>query len=268
MKYRHAIWPVREDRGLAIELWDADAHDRGHIHPGSVAHQVFADIIAHFFDTVYMDLCERNFDIDGQEGRYPMPVTSPLVDDPLFGPMTSSFWTQNCLPGGAQFLMSARDNRHPLKAANPVKGTTWKLREDVPGKLGFIGHPSAPSELQRTIQFEVLCKASPMNEGAIVKMYYLRSYENMGMARVTLSSSGGHEEGVLHHVTLDGLWDERVSLPDELELDVPTGSYLLSVTVLTPEEIVSGSLNTTDRDVKKSADANKFKILALSCCSS
>lgn len=209
VSYRHAIWPEAKlsapEKELLYTLWDDD------LHPSGKVHQLFADVIAHYLESVYLSLCEVNFnDILGkllanaekESNNVDLAVSMPLHDSngAFMWRGAESMWDKFKLPGVPHFYMHAEFGGglnvtipHALSASDVSPEKSWDFIPGSGGTGGFSPTKFAPGS---AVTFSVYCGSG--NSTALLVIGYLRS--NAGLGRVSVQIDGKSQG------TLDGLY--------------------------------------------------------------
>jgi lysophospholipase L1-like esterase len=118
----------------------------------------------------------------------------------------------------------------------------WAMKEEK-GKFGWVCDTNAEDE---SITFEVgPLPARANGKGYIVKLGFLRSYENMAVFEVT-----GREvaSGKSKTVRIDGLWQKRISIYQEADVFVSASDCAITIKPLKARDAAAG---------------NKVKVIAL-----
>ena len=187
------IWPeIEASPGLiASEVrryvcWD------GRIHPSWAVHQILADIISVLFSRLALDC----------------PVSSAPL--PRVATMTTLQPNRAaCIEQRAETYLAASNGNDGFPALK--NGRSWRFAEDVPGKPGWISESSLPWRPGEAGDIAFSVQTADASHPA-VSLTYLRSYHTpttrMGRLAVNITC---HQ--TTHHIgTLDGAWDDLVSL--------------------------------------------------------
>jgi lysophospholipase L1-like esterase len=152
-------------------LWDVDGP-----HPGFKSHQAMADAIA----TVFADSWRLGCD-------HPSPFV--LADAALSSPSVLEQFAFCSTPSSFFSVFGAAG------APEPAMTGDFEMREDVPGKPGWIAEKPGS-----TVVFPLRFGNAPR-----LSVTWLRSYEGMGTARIGFGTS---KFGKRLEFYLDGLWPE------------------------------------------------------------
>jgi hypothetical protein len=205
-------------------LWE------GSVHPNWYSHQRVADTIGYVMGRALASVCK---------------ATPPQTSSEMFPMPTQTFWSKTALHSIRpcdQFLAQFHAQNRS-KDDMSIESIGWKLMEDRMGKPGWIAN-----EIDARIAFPLAFGAVPT-----IGLGFLRSYENMGQARIQIVGTDGKWYPLGE---IDGLWDNpetsKVSTTD-------TKWYYPKVA---PDTNMSLVVDIT----KSPRDSLKMKILSVVSC--
>lgn len=224
--YRDAVWPVRDSPSPDLPLYWS-----GLSHPDSIAHQLVADIFENTFMEEAIAYCHKQHN---PECAPPTPFTNNT-----FSHCADEYVVEN--------------NFNPLR-----RHPSWKLYEDVPGKLGWINTLSTNDTSDLEIVFEV-----QFGKKRQLEVTFLKTYENFGKTTMSMRC-GNDSDWVNKFATLDGEWSQRYSLPHlEVWVSPADGMHNVIPTGL----IKDGDVCLLKLDMVPNDDPqNKFKLISLYSC--
>ncbi|PSC68096.1 hypothetical protein C2E20_8274 [Micractinium conductrix] len=200
------------------------------IHPSDVGHQALAELLAGVVQTAVQNVLAEGKLTEGGEAA---PSLKPVKLPPPMIPGTADVPTSLCAMQ-EDFKPLARAMRgFQYRAERPEKPTfveqKWGYRGDAPGAW---------------LELAFSTEEAPGRRGqATVFLGHLRSYRGMGKARVTCQSGCTCAPTVVN-----GLWKERVSLMQMLEVTVSQHpKCVLRITILDQSSSSSGGDSSSRR---------------------
>lgn len=226
-------------------------------HPPWIVHQYYADAFVHGIRQVLQNFCVTDEDYTKSEDKQ-LSLRLSKLPSPLAPQKVLDQYAMCVTP------LSYYDSRHPVRNASApsVLDGDWRLFEDRPGRPGWIA-----TKLGSKIMFPVRLGAD-----ASLTISYLRSYENVGDAKVSVYRAGRRVGDPDHPVLLKGLWEKRFSLPDTEVFYNHVGLLNLA---MTREEEQAMRQSFTMHGLKSSLDyeleielvaGKKFKVLSVTSC--
>lgn len=218
-------------------------------HPGPTTHSIYAALLA---ATLLRQAGETACQSTQRWAHSPLPL--PLASASLLASIDGcprSLARMNAIEGHSLVVNAKLGNRR--KITRPaVSKRGWSFYADRVGKPGWIANASG-------FQSNRLSFITPVTPNGSVLIGYLRSYENMGRARVWL---GNFSERA---VVLDGMWDSRTS---QTQVDVlPVAELLGEVHAATLRRTLHIEANIqAELNDPSTGGAGKFKVLSLTTC--
>jgi hypothetical protein len=147
----------------------------------------------------------------------------------------------------------------------PLGNAGWELREDVPGKPGWVYETENLTVSGRgTIWFKVHFSLLPQLE-----VTFLRTYENIGQAFMFIgpeTMTGASLHQAFRNFTLDGNHQTKVSVPFMQVFKHPNNNHHNHGDgVLLPVEVGSGNFVVAFQPIS-TTEHYKFKLISLSSC--
>jgi hypothetical protein len=208
--YRDFVWPVREKppRLLYKEYWlDTEkTHGLAVRHVGSITHKYIANGLAHALWIV----------LEKIQSAPPKCNLEAFYKKKRFGRDPTS--TQKCLqpvfhmrPVGAE-LNSAQKFKPTAGFMQRIKTSIWSWRADSGNKYGWIAETNSTNFTENLWSLDFVVA---LGKEKRVEITYLRTYQNIGVAKFTLvpfvKSQG---QWGTSQMWIDGLWNKQVSAPD------------------------------------------------------
>jgi len=199
------IWFTDLERQVDFDIW------HGGNHPHCFTETIMAKLVHDVLQDTMTSVCK-----DGVKGA---DAVFPKTDE-----IKSWFKCAHSTAFSAD--ASKGEKTFPVKSAGQ-----WAFQEDRPGKPGWIAPVGEPQEIVFT--------GLPIKVGGLT-IEYLQTYENIGSLNCTLEKPGTQKS-----ITLNGLWEERVSLKSVSQtLDIAPGKY----------------------DLRCRSDGKKFKLTGIQTC--
>jgi len=215
-------------------------------HPPWPVHEYMADAVMHTISDMLVGAC----DAPGSEVEVMLPQPFqdqtkldefPACEKPL------SFYSSQDQSG---------PNHHHHHQLQPMfKSGNWELCEDRRDRPGWIA-----TEANSTIIFPIRFGSS-----GVLSVSYLKSYEKVGIAELSLKS----RRGDIFSSYLDGRWDKQFSLPaSTMFIDRPDGTAGdLIAKVAKADAWKDSSTGPRDYNLEiRMASGSKFKILSVASC--
>ncbi|CAM9685115.1 unnamed protein product [Choristocarpus tenellus] len=259
VSYRHAIWPDKNDTSDVAQLWGPPIpHHKGNPHPPWQTHQLFADVLIHYLQHEYVDLCSR---FGGSTHQI------PFLDG------VTARAEQTCLTGHLTYMAATGDSPiepvvEPSSGGDSSNegGSGWMMGEDVPGKPGLLVYGKESPGASAV--FNLSCHI-----GSSISVGYLGSYEGMGMVEVLIDGKSPNPSGSPYWI--DGLWDKQISIQTFNFVPFLTRKGLggkgkretieKENLLLTLKTLKTSDYNGNQTIMTRRGSA-KFKLLSLSCC--
>lgn len=155
-------------------------------HPPWPVHEYMADAVMHMLSNMLVDAC------DAPSSEVEMLLPKPFQDQQELDRFPAC-------EKPLSFYSSQDPSGPKLKLQPMFKSGDWELCEDIHDRPGWIA-----TEADSTIVFPIRFGSS-----GVLSVSYLKSYENVGLAELSLQSRGGTS----FSGSLDGRWDNKFSLP-------------------------------------------------------
>lgn len=271
--YRDLVWPKYSSPPKTLnELW------KGNSHPDWVAHQLFADGIAHMLNRGNRKLCQEGLP-PPEKFTQPTSVEAlsdlgfcktristlldPLQGFPVVGVETGPKTILVDANGPVKDLATREKTRRGgyvtkpgekwVLNANVTKGL-WSFYEDVRGKYGWIINPTAEQIAQHTEEDLRVSFALAVGGSGLITIEYLTSYHGMGSVSMWLDDDKGREQ------TIQGFTSDCYSVSNSLVLRAPEGNHTLHARLLPKKEVYK---TTSPFDI---FEGNKFKVITIATC--
>eukprot|EP00611_Tribonema_gayanum_P019540 TRINITY_DN3403_c0_g1_i1.p1 TRINITY_DN3403_c0_g1~~TRINITY_DN3403_c0_g1_i1.p1 ORF type:complete len:575 (+),score=86.34 TRINITY_DN3403_c0_g1_i1:258-1982(+) len=309
VSYRDAVWPVYEERSPALQevFWEnlPDSPDDS-IHPSWRAHQLYADMLAHFLDAQYVEACKAQEEgrPPGSDAHFRSASEAPLL------PQTAPMEHLLC-DGNTPSTLFDVHRAESLSSVSMIRNTSWAIYAESKKRPGFIGFGSI--DPHAVLEVELKCR-----KHAQLAITFLESYEQVGAVQVMRpqgtsstkkaapvagpafkleaagSSHAGSAQGMmiidalnLQHpgsspktvyvqlddtfMTAEVIGDDALQAAAEHATDVAVVLYRVALMLLGPDDFNMIYSRPEQRPEDKDAHMItrggwKFKLLGLACC--